>query len=490
MCTHLFKRGSRYYIRRRIPTDLVGHYKRNEIQQALGTSDPAEARVRCRRIGAQLDEEFARVRAESADTPPPQRMTAAEVEAWERWQQHNDEAAAHFAYNAECEAEEFEMLKRAIRAVLSETGALPYAATSAAHAGGPAPAADAPQGGMPLSRLTEKWADERKPDVRTVKIMERVTGRFEALVGKVPVHRITRRHVVKFKDELLASGQSPVNTDKQLVNFGTLLNYAVSNLLLDHNPAKGVRVGERKNAKAARLPFDLKALHAIFGSPVYSRGARPDGGAGEAAYWLPLLALFTGARLEELAQLRPEDVYRETYRDEHDAEAECWVLRITNEGESQGVKNAGSVRRFPVHPEILARGFIEFIQVQRGKTRVFPLQPDAFGAEAGNWGKWFGKYLRRVCKVTDKRMVFHSFRHLFKDLCREAGITDEVSDALSGHSSSKVSRRYGGLTYPLRPLVDAVRRYRVPGLVLPAHPRMTDAPLAHHTMQPERLADR
>jgi hypothetical protein len=48
MCTHLFKRGSRYYLRRRIPTDLIGHYKRKEIQQALGTGDPAEARVRCR----------------------------------------------------------------------------------------------------------------------------------------------------------------------------------------------------------------------------------------------------------------------------------------------------------------------------------------------------------------------------------------------------------------------------------------------------------
>jgi len=46
-------------------------------------------------------------------------------------------------------------------------------------------------------------------------------------------------------------------------------------------------------------------------------------------------------------------------------------------------------------------------------------------------------------------------------------ISEEVSDALSGHASSRVSRRYGGLTFPLHPLVEAVGRYRVPGLVLP-----------------------
>jgi integrase len=64
-------------------------------------------------------------------------------------------------------------------------------------------------------------------------------------------------------------------------------------------------------------------------------------------------------------------------------------------------------------------------------------------------------------------MVFHSFRHGFKDLCRQAQISDEVSDALSGHVSGKVSRRYGATNYPLAPLVGAVAKIRVPGLQLP-----------------------
>ena len=49
----------------------------------------------------------------------------------------------------------------------------------------------------------------------------------------------------------------------------------------------------------------------IFNTPVSTEGERPEGGQGEAAFWLPLLALFTGARLGELAGLRVSDVAHE-----------------------------------------------------------------------------------------------------------------------------------------------------------------------------------
>ena len=40
--------------------------------------------------------------------------------------------------------------------------------------------------------------------------------------------------------------------------------------------------------------------------------------------------------------------------------------------------------------------------------------------------------------------MFHSFRHNFKDALRTAGVSEEVHDALTGHSTrSEVSRGYG-----------------------------------------------
>ncbi|MFM0178828.1 site-specific integrase [Paraburkholderia aspalathi] len=507
MTNHLLKRGSRYYIRRKIPIDLQAHYEgRKEIVKALGTSDPTDARKLVREESVRLDREFDSIRAATATpapapqqvpelvtdpdtgeslwtgkwltyTPPPQRKNgdASPFEMPEERGYEIDAAAAarstREATRKVKEARRFHATAYALRAAgivpavpprTHQHAAAPDIATIRKH--------QATSGGSTghLAALVEQWAKERKPDARTVAIANRIILRFYERVGRIPVASITRAHVIDFKNKLLESGQTAVNTDRHLSVLRILLNFAVANLQASSNVAQGIKVGERKNAKATRLPFDVPALNAIFSSPVYAHEERPAGGAGEAAYWLPLLALFTGARVEELCQLRPEDVYEETYHAEDDTERSCWVLRVTNEGENQGVKNEYSVRRFPIHAELIKRGFIEYAQAQKSNPRIFHrLKPDATGTESGCWVKWFGRYLRGVCKVTDRKMVFHSFRHGYKDMCRHAGIPEDISDALSGHSSSKVSRRYGGLSYPLAPLVAAVAKIRVPGVKLP-----------------------
>lgn len=503
MCTHLSKRGSRYYVRRRIPTDLVQHYGRMEIMRALGTSDRREAERLCRVAGAALDAEFEQARAGLAaaatagavDTPPaappaPQidvdavasRTLAAirrrrddalargheavtDFMDRQRWGLITQEAVLNGELDPHHPPSVHEAHRNALRAFLTGDGSVRSVSAPPVPE---APAAPSKGPGTPLPQLVGKWAAERNPDTRTISIQNRVVRRFHDLVGKLPVEQIERRHVVQFKDKLLDLGQTATNTNKQLTNLSTLLNYAASNLLLPANPASGVKVLEQKRAKEARLPFDLPALTSIFDGPVHAQGARPQGGAGEAAYWLPLLGLFTGARLEELAQLRPENVYPESYRDSDGTERTAWVIAITDRGEGQGLKNAASRRRVPVHAELQRLGFIKYAQQAKGRERIFhELRPDTMGAESGNWSKWFGKYLRKV-KVTDKLMVFHSFRHKFKDAAREAGIAEDVSDALTGHSNGSVARNYGGVNYPLRPLVEAMSQYRIPGLVLPA----------------------
>ncbi|MEF9406685.1 MULTISPECIES: hypothetical protein [Ralstonia solanacearum species complex] len=135
-----------------------------------------------------------------------------------------------------------------------------------------------------MTAVVDAWAKERQPEPQTVQIADKVVRRFYEHVGPVPVQDMTRTHVLQFKDALLASGQTATNTNKQLTILGTLLGFAVNNGMADTNAAQGVKVAERKNAKATRLPFDLAALQAIFGSPVFAEGIRPSAGAGEAAY--------------------------------------------------------------------------------------------------------------------------------------------------------------------------------------------------------------
>ena len=60
--------------------------------------------------------------------------------------------------------------------------------------------------------------------------------------------------------------------------------------------------------QSRREPWRLEELRRLFSSAIFTRGDRPVAGKGEAAFWLPLMALFTGARLNELAPLTVADV--------------------------------------------------------------------------------------------------------------------------------------------------------------------------------------
>lgn len=208
-----------------------------------------------------------------------------------------------------------------------------------------------------------------------------------------------------------------------------------------------------KVQQKARVPFDADDLNSLFSSPVFTAGFRPKGGGGDAAYWLPILGLWTGARLEELGQLLVEDVRHEAGIDYLDV--------CDDPGTGKRLKSESSRRRVPLHPELLRLGFLEYVRQQhtRGITRLFPdLNSSAKRQLTSSWSQWFGRYLRDFVKISDSRKVFHSFRHGFKDACRASGIPKELHDQFTGHSSRDVGDGYGGESYPLHPLSQAMAK--------------------------------
>jgi integrase len=222
-----------------------------------------------------------------------------------------------------------------------------------------------------------------------------------------------------------------------------------------------VRLPKAKVEKKARVPFDREDLKLIFKATVFTKGERLGGGAGEAAYWLPLIALFTGARMTEIGQLRTTDVRRESAID---------YLDITDEGEDNGVKTESSRRHVPIHPELIRLSFLNSVAEMRksGAGRLFPeIKADRMGVLTGNWSNWSGRYMREKIGITDARKVFHSFRHTFKDACRVAGIGQEIHDALTGHAEgANEGRNYGLGQHPLKPLAVAIKKVRYTGLKL------------------------
>lgn len=507
MMTGLIRRSGRYSTRRVIPLDLKAAYGgKREIVKALGTADPAEAKRLHALMWASLDHEFAERRAQlNADaapaSPAPKGPTAIDVDAYaaivlnayrrKREQYAADNKLDLFKTEADdqlevCNSvleggEDFGMtlaaaegMRIGINAALTGEGAAALGSLQPTQSFAPAPPIDQQTPPLYLNDVISKWQAERKPKPRTVRDLTRSIKRLEAQIGKLPIQSITKQHMIAFKDALLESGTSAANINVIIPFLGTLFNYACDNGIISANPAKGVKVLNKQKAKDKRRSFSAEELSALFAGPVHTQALRPAAGGGSAAYWLPLLALYTGARQTELGQLHPDDVYEETYMDASGNKLSAWVVRfVDNPERGQFVKTEGSERRIPIHRDLITLGFLEVAAEAKrsNRARIFnDIKPNAEGELMGNWSKWFSRYLRGTCGVTDRKVVFHSFRHSFKDYCRALNIDSAVNNALTGHESGDVADDYGSTDYPLAPLVEAINKFTIPEFRLPPQP--------------------
>lgn len=468
MCTGLVRRGGRYSIRRRVPSDLVGIVGKVEVTRALGTSDRREAERLCRIETVKLDVEWTLLRAQhaatSAATSSADELAARKRQA-EDQQRAFEEAQDYYFQHVKDEGVEeegrdrFEADVARHAAMLREAHRLAGVPLSQSADRQKRKAAPQPEDAPTLlSDLCATWERERPNAPRTVASMRLAVRRFRELVGAIPVARITRPHITKMRDGLVASGLKASTANKLLTDIGTLLSMATTAGTIPSNPALGIKVQAKRTAADEKQPFSPSDLKAIFSAP------RPSAIDDPAKHWLPLLQLWTGARVRELSQLRPEDIQETPYSLPDGSPATTWVLTITDAAKGATVKNAGSRRRVPIHAELIRAGFVQFAQQCAAKRRewLFDLTPDRHGNRSSPYVKWFSHWLRNTAKITDTRLTGHSFRHLFAAACRDCGITEAVSAALMGHSPSSVHRRYGG-AYPVGPLVDAIHRLRIAG---------------------------
>ncbi|MDR3299258.1 MAG: DUF4160 domain-containing protein [Candidatus Accumulibacter sp.] len=292
----------------------------------------------------------------------------------------------------------------------------------------------------------------------TVEDYRKVFAAFAEFVRGKKIASISRMDVLCFRDSLVARGQHPTTVIRKIGILKTLFRVARDYELLSANPAEQIRTVHTARQKA-RVAFSPEDLARIFNSPIYSDHYRSVAGGKDACYWLPLLALFTGARLEELAQLLVDDV--------RPAKDLGWYINISDEAAHSQLKNAASRRRIPLHRTLIDCGFLDYTQSMRDGHFLFPaLKPNPRHKRGGYFSSFFSSYLRKRVRITDTRKVFHSFRHTFKDICRRAGIDEAVHDAMTGHTAPHAGRRYGNEHYPLEPLFIAIEQFDIQGLDL------------------------
>lgn len=311
---------------------------------------------------------------------------------------------------------------------------------------------EVPSDSLPLDTLVDYWLTQKERRPRTIMEARNVLQRLALHLGHSDAIRVTSKDAIAFKDALIGSGLRHATTKKLLGLARAVFETATVNQKIQANPFKELKSVWPRVREKQRVSFSASDLRLIFQSPIYSCGERPRGGAGEAAFWIPLLALCTGMRLEEIAQLTRDDV--------RESGAIHFIQVADDFATGKVVKTWASVRRVPVHPTLIDLGFLTFVRtpcpVSHGQ--LFPrVRSSGVRQRSASWSQWFGRYLRRTVGIADQRKTFHSFRHTFKDLCREAGISKDLHDRLTGHSTQSVSDTYGSDSFPLSPLAAAVR---------------------------------
>ncbi len=160
-------------------------------------------------------------------------------------------------------------------------------------------------------------------------------------------------------------------------------------------------------------------------------------------FFIPILAVHTGCRLEELCQMRVNDIVKEK---------DVWVYRIKEEGEygneETRVKNPYSERDIPIHSVLINTfEFIKYVKhiKKLGHDRVFWELPKRGDVYSKNMGRFFNdKYLKKIGLKDGRRKVsFHSFRHSIETHLTNRNVNPRFVDFLQGHSQKGV----GGNVY-------------------------------------------
>ena len=317
--------------------------------------------------------------------------------------------------------------------------------------------------------ILEGWAAERKPSPRGKDAYWRDAKLFNKMIGRKSVELITKADVMAYKRMLIADPKrSQINVRDRLAYLRTLLEWAAQEDIVPVNVARDVKMAVTERGEK-RKDFNADDLNALFAGPVHANGERPKAGYGEAAYWLPLIALFMGARREEIGQLRVQDVKPVAYIDDADNRQEVWCIDITDTPDDDAlpnqIKNEASNRLVPLHPKLIELGFIDYVEKLSDQAgRVFPaLKPIGIGQKlTDKWGQWFSRY-ERDCGVDDKAKVFHSFRHTWKTHAVDAGIPERVCRQFQGHEGKDAADKYGAAP-SMRVMVASITSYRVPGV--------------------------
>lgn len=339
---------------------------------------------------------------------------------------------------------------------------------------------DAPAAATPFQHVLEEYFREiDRPGALAAKtLLDKRTALdlLGEITGNKPLPDLTKADARNVKDMLTRlpknRNKSPKTRDKPLTDIldmpgvdrisvkttneylGQLQSFmsgAVNNGHAADNVFEGMRIKGVKTARnAGRSPFSAEQLELMFRHLTEN----PTGLVSKQTHkWGTLIGMFTGMRLNEVAQLETYDI-------------QCvdgvWCIDVTEDGDDQKrLKSAAAHRRIPVHDKLITLGLLDFVEIRR-TTRPERLFPDLSYTPANGYGRNLGRWVNEkflpALNIKQPDLVYHSFRHTMTTRLFQAGADEAKLKAIIGHEQAGVTYqsyfKEGFLPAQLKSIVD------------------------------------
>lgn len=310
-------------------------------------------------------------------------------------------------------------------------------------------------------------------------------GDYNAALGRYPTNPSKRpqyRDLATFAerrarsvelDDVEVLGAETINT-KYLAPLRQIYNWhrqAGSGL---DNPFAGIasRKPRRRDPDDERRDFSIPELKRLFALPMFVGAMGPKWKPlykpgpvriSDHRFWLPLICLFSGLRLNEACGLAIADVK---------SEGGVLYFHVRDEMEGQSLKGSASRRKVPLHHQLIELGLPQHVARMKaaGADRLFTeLKLDVNGYYSDAPSKFFATVIARIVDEDPDEpgnLVFHSTRHTATSRLRAADVRKDVAEEIIGHESMDTHSGYGKVDIPT--LKAAVDKIVYPGLDLSA----------------------
>lgn len=298
-----------------------------------------------------------------------------------------------------------------------------------------------------ITGMFEGYAAQDGSKPETIRQWRAIINHLIAFTGRDDAKALALADLVRWREHLLKEpikGDRPRSAktinDSYLTAANVVLSYGVNQLLITANPASGLaKVRVPKAPKLRERDFTNAERKAILSAALVPASGKLSAQRKLARRWVPWLCAYTGARVNEMTQVRKDDVRQ--------IEG-VWTVHITPEA---GGTKTNEARTVPLHEHLVEQGFLDAIKDKPDGPLFY--NPDPMATSARGQHKQVGTFLagwfRNKVGIADEAiMPNHAWRHTFKGICLEVGIEERAADYMQGHAPKGQGRRYGPNTIP------------------------------------------